>query len=147
MSLDESICSHLKIPFLGKLGIMNITCGRSSYYVVLHHGTGAGKKRGSKTNNTEALSELIPAADLYLEGHTHSFDHFIDEVSYIDRKRGGLVVQQMTFCVTGHFLKWEESYAMDMKLQARPQGSAVCELFESKLGKLSNKKIKCDLFR
>ncbi len=147
MSLDEQICGRLNIPFLGKLGILNVTCERNTYFIVMHHGTGAGKKRGSKTNSTEALGELIPAADVYMEGHTHSFDHFVDETSYIDRKRGSLVCQESTFVVTGHFLNWEESYAMDMKLPSRPKGSAVIELTASNQGKRSSKKIRVDLFR
>jgi len=147
MSLDEIICDRLQIPFLGKMGVMNITCGRASYYVVLHHGTGGGRRRGSKTNSTEELGELIPAADVYMEGHTHSFDHFINEVAYIDKKRNLLMYQQSTFVVTGHYLQWEESYAMDWKLRPRPQGSSVVGLKAVDVGKSEYKKIHVELFK
>jgi hypothetical protein len=112
----------------------------------MHHGVGGGKKRGAKTNGLETLSEIVPGADLYLEGHTHSFDHFIDETTYIDRKRGLLTRFNSTFVTTGHFLNYEKSYAIDYKLPPRPLGAAVIELQGSKYGGHKVKKIKADLF-
>ena len=122
LSLDSILADALKIPFLGGMGLIAVQCGRACYYIAMHHGTGGGKKRGSKTNNLETLGEVIPGADLYMEGHTHAFDHFINEVRYIDRKRGGIRQYKATFCVTGHFMEWEDSYAEDMKLIPRPKG-------------------------
>ena len=146
MSLDKLLARELNIPFLGGLGLINITCGRTSYFLAMHHGTGGGKMRGSKTNNTEALSRIVPGADLYIEGHTHSYDSFNNLQKYIDRKRGLLSESLATFLVTGHFLNWDESYAVDKKFYPMPQGAAFAELFASNAGNNSNKKIKCDLF-
>ena len=71
---------------------------------------------------------VVPGADLYLEGHSHSFQGFADTVHYIDRKRNLLSEGMAYFCTTGHFLKWDESYAADHKLPPMPQGSAVVSL-------------------
>lgn len=146
LSLDEQICDKLQIPFLGKLGVINVMCKQAAYYIVMHHGVGSGRKRGAKTNNTAALGELIPGADIYFEGHTHSFDHFIDEVPYIDKKRKLLRYHPASFVVTGHFLEWEASYAMDYKLPPRPQGASFIELTSNTVGNSSNKKVKADLY-
>ena len=104
MSLDGILSDKMKIP-LGKLGIINITCGSASYYVAMHHGGGGGKRRGSKSANLEELGDLLPSADIYMEGHTHTFDSFINEVPYIDKKRGNLKYYKAYFITTWAFLR------------------------------------------
>ena len=145
ISLDEMLCNSLGIPFLGAFGLLCITCGGCSYYVVMHHGTGGGKKRGSKTNNTASLAEIIPGADLYMEGHTHAYDSFIDEMTYIDRKRRIVSTFNAQFVVTGHYLNYDKSYAADMKLKPYPQGSAMVELSAAGVGRFNLKRMTVDL--
>lgn len=146
LDLDLVICNRLGIPYLGKLALVNVVCGRSAYYIALHHGIGAGRKRGSKANNMQMLSELIPGADIYMEGHTHTHDYFIDEQSYIDRKRIAQVVFPAHFCTTGHFLDYDGSYAEDMKLPRRPQGATVLRLSARVNGAFAEKSVKADFF-
>jgi hypothetical protein len=132
--LDKRICAEMNIPYLGKLAVINLVCGSASYYVAMHHGVGFGRKRGSKANNTELLAELVPGADVYLEGHTHTQDAFINETSYIDRKRGLIKALLSHFITIGHFLEWEESYAQGYKLPRRPQGASVIRFKAAKRG-------------
>lgn len=146
MSLDKLIAGKLNIPFLGQLGLLNITCDKASYYVAMHHGIGSGKRRGAKTNNAQDLASIIPGADIYLEGHTHTFDHFIDESVYIDRKRGKLSHAKAWFCVTGHFLDYMTSYASSKKYRPAPKGSAFIEIFAAGAGNIWNKKVTADLY-
>jgi hypothetical protein len=146
MSLDKMLAHDMAVPFLGQIGLLNVICGKASYYIALHHGTGMGKRRGSKTNNTEDLAVLVPGADIYMEGHTHAPDFFIDEMNYIDRKRGLFRSAPAYFCVTGHFLDYGRSYAPGMKLRPMPQGAAVLELREAGAGNVGNKKVRFDLF-
>jgi len=80
------------------------------------------------------------------KGYTHSFEHFINETTYIDRKRGLLTRFNATFVTTGHFLNYEDSYAIDYKLPPRPLGAAVIELQGQARGTHGRKKIKADLF-
>ena len=144
--LDKQISKVMNIPYLGKLGCINVVCGRSSYFIVLHHGVGFGRKRGSKANNTEMLAELIPGADIYLEGHTHTQDAFINDTAYIDRKRLLLTSFHSHFVTTGHYLQYENSYAQDYKLPSRPIGSSIISLKYSIAGTYSVKKVKTDFF-
>jgi hypothetical protein len=147
LSLDEVISSELKLPFLGKMALISVGCDGAVYYIAMHHGIGFGRKRGSKANNTEAFAELIPGADIYLEGHTHTHESFINESRYIDRKRRLAITFPSRFEVTGHYLNYEGSYAQDYKLPARPQGSTVIELPASNVMRRSyESKIKSDFF-
>jgi len=147
LSLDQLITERLEIPFLGGIGVVNITCGAAAYFIVIHHGIGMGKMRGGKTNNTEYLSRVVPGADIYLEGHTHSFDHFINEAQNIDRKRNIVSSIPVHFVVTGHFLDWEDSYAADLKLPPMPLGSARMILKWAGRGNAINKSVKVDLIQ
>jgi hypothetical protein len=145
MSLDRLLCELIGLPFLGGLGIMNLTCGRTSYFVAMHHGAGGGGMRGGKANSLQRLAVIVPGADLYLEGHTHTYQSFMDTAHYIDRKRNLMSEGVAHFCTTGHFLEWSGSYAVDLKLPAMPQGAAMIELTGNGLGKITNKKVKMDL--
>ena len=112
----------------------------------MHHGVGGGKVRGSKTTNLQRLFNIWPGADLYMEGHTHTYDHFIDKVQYIDRKRGIVSEYQATFVTTAHFMSWRESYGEDKKFTPSQEGSAFVTLKHAGAGNFGNKRIKSDLF-
>jgi hypothetical protein len=131
---------------LGGSGLINVTLGRASYYIAMHHGIGGGKMRGGKTNNLERLSQIYPGADIYLEGHTHMYDFFINDVHYIDRKRNKLTASPAYFCTTAHFLDWKGGYGEDMKLKPGIKGCATLELKHCAAGNVSMKRVRGDLF-
>lgn len=146
LDFDKVVANELGIPYLGKLGLINVTCGGASYFVAMHHGTGGGRRRGGKVNNLEDLSTLVPSADVYLEGHTHAYASFINEVPYIDRKRNSLRYYKSHFVTTGHYLLWEDSYAQDYKMRPMPCGSAVIELGHAVVGRNDLKSVKASFF-
>jgi hypothetical protein len=147
MSLDEMLADTLKIPFLGGSGVINVTVGRASYYIALHHGIGGGKMRGGKTNNLERLEAIYPGADIYMEGHTHTYEFFVNEAHFINRKLHLLSAYQAHFCTTGHFLHWKDSYGEDKKLRPGVKGCAVITLKSlSGAGNIDRKQVRGDLF-
>jgi len=146
MSLDKLIARELEVPFLGALGVIRIKCGAAPYYIAMHHGTGGGKMRGGKTNNTQRLAGIMSGCDLYLEGHTHTFDFFIDDHYYIDKKRRNCILYKAHFVVTGHFLTYFDSYGVDAKYKPSPKGVAVATLYARDTGNMNQKKISGDLF-
>lgn len=143
LSLDEYIAAELNIPYLGKIGLICVKVGASCYYMAMHHGTGGGKKRGGKVNSLSELAVVLPGADIYSEGHSHSYVSFVDDVPYIDRKRTAMQMVPATFVTTGHYLKWEGSYAQDSKYKPMPIGSSILELYASEGG--NKKKVVVDL--
>lgn len=147
LSVDKFIAEKLNIPFLGHLGLLNIVCGRASYYIGMHHGAGGGKMRGGKTNNLQRLANIIPGADIYLEGHTHTFNYFIDEIGYIDRKRILFRSHPVHFVTTGHFLNYWDSYAAAAKFAPSPKGAALLTLGAAGSGNLQNKEVRVELFQ
>jgi len=144
MSLDKMFCRELNVPYLGDMGVINIICDKNSYYAAMFHGTGNSGTIGAKTNGLERLAGIFPCADLYMTGHTHTYQSFIAEVPYIDRKRGKMTYFKSHFCTTGHFLDWDKSYAPQLGLRPYPKGAAHVSLSGHPGGNV--KKIKIDLF-
>jgi len=141
MDLDDLVSKRLGIPYLGKVGLINITCGRCSYFVGLHHGVGGGRTEGAKANGAKRLDEVLPGCDCYMLGHTHAFRHFVLTHNYIDRKRNNLVGILSHYVVTGHYLQWEGSYAQDAMLPPRPIGSSETTFYAGSTGNLTRKRI------
>lgn len=145
LDLDSVICDALGLPFLGKIGLINLKVGASCYYVGMHHGLGGGSMRGGKINGLSRLARIIPGADIYLEGHTHSYASFINEVPYIDKKRNTFKSHKAHFVTTGHYLQWDDSYAQDLKLEPMPIGSAILDIKAGSSGLNEYKRVRADL--
>lgn len=144
LSVDEMIEREVGIPYLGDVGILKVTCDRVSYFMAMHHGVGHGRMKGAKINSLERLSQIVPAADIYMQGHTHTYMHFINEFPYIDRKRDKVSHFNSAFVNTGHYLNWEDSYAPKLGLAPAPKGAARLKLKAGGIG--GCKDVRVDLF-
>lgn len=145
-SVDKLLADEIKIPFLGTLAVIKVTCGSASYYIAMLHGTGGGKQRGSKVNNTQNLINIVGGCDVYMNGHTHTYNHFPDLIYYVDKKRGNLVGMESQFVTTGHCLKYFDSYALG-KWYPTPMGFAQITLKHALSGNHNNKDVSCKLFK
>ncbi len=127
ISFDKVLAGMLDVPFLGKTGTLALTVGKGTYFTVLHHGTGGGS-RGNKLNRARQLSVQRPGADLYLTGHTHTYDFFPVLQKYIDKKR--LIHRKFMSWhqITGHFINYSDSYADAMMLEESPIACGMVEL-------------------
>ena len=61
------------IPYLGYQGFLIFNKTK----MFMHHGAGGGRKRGAKTIRLNEWSQFVEA-DLYLQGHTHTYVQFTD---------------------------------------------------------------------
>lgn len=145
MSLDALLAREWRVPFLGDLGEICVVCDRAAYYMVLFHGFGGGVTRGGKANKAERPETVLPGADLYATGHTHSFAHFISSTPILDRKRNIRSSIDTHFVVTGHFLNYGKSYAPRMALKPMPCGSSRIKLHATGCGRGALKRIDVDL--
>lgn len=146
MSLDQLLCDKLGVPFLGITGLVNVVCDKAAYYVAMHHGFGGGRTRGAKTANLAYFGTIIPGADLYLSGHTHTYVSFPEDIPYIDRKRGLLVDYQAHFVCTAHFLKWKNSYGESKLYKPSTPGAALVTLHAHATGNRNSKRVDSALF-
>ena len=74
------IAKRWDVPYLGYCGLINYkTAENWTHKIWLHHGAGGGRKRGAKAIRLQEWSQFVDA-DLYLQGHTHTYQNFADEV-------------------------------------------------------------------
>lgn len=71
LNLEDKYCREGGILFL-RFGKMDKThhCRKQGYAIYISHGTGGGKRAGSKVNRLEDLAGIVDA-DVYIHGHTH----------------------------------------------------------------------------
>lgn len=143
LDADKTLAARAKIPFLGVQSVIKVTCGRCSYFIYLHHGVGGGMT-GNKIARAERLAVNLLGCDVYMTGHTHTFAHWSDIHSMVDRKRDKITDIVTTHTVTGHYIKYTDSYAEEIGLKKKPRGSVVISLAGNESGKQENKKIKVD---
>ena len=74
------------IQYLGYCGFVTVKLKGKSYKIWLHHGAGGGRKRGAKTIRLNDWSQFVEA-DLYLQGHTHTYVAFPDTKLTTSKKR------------------------------------------------------------
>ena len=68
------IASRWGVPYLGYQGFVIFNGTK----IFMHHGAGGGRKRGAKTIRLNDWAQFIEA-DVYLQGHTHTYVQFTDE--------------------------------------------------------------------
>jgi len=125
LSIDKEISARLGINFDGHVGVINVVCGSSSYFIAVHHGTGGGRTMGGKANEIKRLEEIVPGCDIYLQGHTHTFQHYVQSSFNVNRHRSKIDKIDVHFVTTGHFLDYEKSYAAEAKFRPSVKGSAM----------------------
>jgi len=147
LDLDKVMCKQLGIPYLGDFGTLNVTCGRCSYFIVMHHGSpgGGGRMKGAKINALDGMSGIIQGADIYLTGHTHQYMTHINERCFVDRKRNIVSYQKVYFNTCAHYLSWDDSYAQRLRLGPAPKGATEIKLGASMNGQNSNKRVEINL--
>ena len=64
---------------MGYTGFVLFFIGNKSYKIFMHHGAGGGRKRGAKTIRLNEWAQFVEA-DLYVQGHTHTYVQFNDEM-------------------------------------------------------------------
>jgi len=134
LSLDKVLADRAGLPFIGISAVIKVTCGRCSYFIAMHHGTGGGTA-GNKVNRAINLAQNWLGADIYLTGHTHAFSHVTDIQTIVDRKRNKTTNITTHHVTTGHYLIYEGSYAEDLGLKAKPTGSSVVTLGFNETGR------------
>lgn len=136
----ENICSTVNCEYLGYralsiLSTKNSPSGKSqmAYRIFSTHGSGGGRKSGSKVNRIEDEA-LSSQCDIYIQGHTH-FLSCINGVTHTPQLSEGRVFireRPQIFVNTGSFLKsYKEgtyNYAEKNSYKPQPTGCVMLEI-------------------
>ena len=131
INLIKIICKTLKIPYLGFACWTLAYVGEQSYTIYSLHGSTGSKFVYTKLKALVDISHNF-LADIIAMGHTHDI---VDESTYVqkvDKKRKMVVEQKKYHIITGHYLKYDDSYAQEKGFAIGKMGSPKVKLFSEK---------------
>lgn len=85
------------------------------YSILARHGSSGARLRASKMRACR-LGQAMAVADLYLMGHVHDCADESEPYRYVDPDTGRQSQRVRVFVLTGHYLRYDNSYAEDMAL-------------------------------
>ena len=104
------IAEYLGVPYCQAETLLKIPVGCKSkngkhvvYVAFAVHGWSNGRLWGSKAINLDRLKDLVPTADLFLMGHTHSQHVHKDTVFIPDLYNNNVMVKTRHFVNTGSY--------------------------------------------
>jgi predicted phosphodiesterase len=107
---SRAIAKMLGIPYLRYGAFLRLTVGKEGYTVYATHGGSGSATSAGKLNAVKKLATWV-SADIYLMGHMH--DLLVDSSirKTLDLRNKIVKDRRQTFCVTGSFLTFEDSYS------------------------------------
>ncbi len=136
---DDGTCTSSRVagfanaPFLGVAGILRLSFeyhGRfKTFDIAMHHGVGAGKRRGASMNALEDM-QVIFDADMYLQGHNHdkcAVPGRPIQKAYLNPKTGEMEVRERKLYLgrTGSFTRGYRAGHADYNVDAMRPASPV----------------------
>ena len=117
------------VPYLGYCGLINYKHDEGSHKIWMHHGAGGGRKRGAKAIRLQEWSQFVEA-DLYLQGHTHTYQNFSDELI-----RWGSTKTRYFANVPGYIRSYRghDGYVEELGLPPQPIGCLSIALSKDKI--------------
>ncbi len=133
LSLTETLCGKLDIPYLGFSGVICFKVGekrskkggfwRERYHIYFHHTLGGGATIGGGLNRVEKLGNIIEGVDVYCGFHSHKLSSSRSIIYYPNPKSKRIEERTITHLTCGGYLQYEDSYAEEKMLRPVKLGS------------------------
>ena len=102
------------------------------FIITGYHGSGGGRKSGSKINRLEEMSQVV-IADLYIMSHVHKTIGTKGVIFVPDVQHKTMVKKDLYYLITNSFVEYEGSYGETMGLI--PSNTSINEAILSGKGK------------
>jgi hypothetical protein len=133
LSLTETLCGKLDIPYMGISGVINFKVGKKgsktggqwhqNYYIYFHHTTGGGQTIGGGLNRVEKLGNIVEGVDCYCGFHNHKLS-MAKSIIYRPNPDSKKVEERVISHLTcGGYLQYDGSYAEKGMLRPTKLGS------------------------
>ena len=133
LSLTETLCGKLDIPYMGISGVINFKVGKKgsktggqwhqNYYIYFHHTTGGGQTIGGGLNRVEKLGNIVEGVDCYCGFHNHKLS-MAKSIIYRPNPDSKKVEERVISHLTcGEYLQYDGSYAEKGMLRPTKLGS------------------------
>jgi len=131
ISVMKVICRQLKIPYLGSACWNLFKVGSRNYTMYALHGTSGSRFVYTKLKALVDISHSFNA-DILAMGHVHTLIDTFQLVQQIDLRNKMVVERKKFLVVTGHYLRYDESYAQEKGFPLEKLGSPKLKLYANK---------------
>ena len=128
IDVSKNLCRELKIPYLGQAGWTILYVGDQTYTIYAIHGASGSRFDYTKLKAVMDLSHYFQA-DIIAMGHVHTLLDNVVERQIVNRTRKIVEVKKCHIIVTGHYLKYANSYASAKGYPPAKLGSPKAKLF------------------
>ena len=113
---------RLNIPYLRRIGYLDLKVMGQYMPTLLWHGSWGGEMRGAVANRMHRLSHKFDAR-LYLAGHWHRYDPYIDELLFLLKGKTHTMKRYYVACPS-YFDTYSDggNYAQDLAMYPQPHG-------------------------
>jgi len=133
LSLTETLCGKLDIPYMGLSGVINFKVGKKNsksggqwqqnYYIYFHHTTGGGTLIGGGLNRVEKLGNIVEGCDVYCGFHNHKLSVAKATIFRPNSNNKKVEERVVNFVTCGGYLQYEGSYAEKGMMRPTKLGS------------------------
>jgi predicted phosphodiesterase len=126
---------HFNVPYLGTGGFNHLLIGNQGYVVYYTHGSGGSKFHHTKIKRVSDGSKYVDC-DVYAQGHSHELAIWHELSRKYSKKDKQVKQVSKTLLLTGHYLKYDQSYADQFGMPPSAMGSPVLRFssVENKIG-------------
>jgi predicted phosphodiesterase len=125
LDIVRNLSRELNTAYLASGATVYIYVNDKRYVLNVRHGVGSAKEPHTKLASIYRQTRNL-FADIFLMGHTHSLQ--VSKSTYVYEG----ITKKTYRILTGAFLNWNQSYAMEFGLTPEPTGVAKISLFDRK---------------
>jgi len=123
----RDFCREINVPFMKYTGVSTLDIEGIQYQIVAKHGSTGSSSWGGRINSAVSLNEIVPSADIYLLGHTHSRG-IVTDAKY--RSIGnGASKKSRYYALTGSFMDYPGTYADKRNYPPTSLGTVEFDLY------------------
>lgn len=131
IDITKIMAKQLNVPYLGGACWNLFYVGKQSYSIYSLHGSTGSRFIYTKLKAAVDISHTFEA-DIIAMGHVHDIAVTPILGQYVDRNRKMVCENKKYIIITGHYLKYDKSYAQDKGMPVSKMGSPKVKLFAEK---------------
>ena len=120
LDILKIIANKLDVEYCRYSGIITYSLPHKAYNIYFTHGNAGGGIENALRRCKNMSNKVV--ADIYLMGHCHQNAHTKRIMNYVDSRNQVVTSMEQFFVLTGHSLKYNESYAEMLGLEISPMG-------------------------
>ena len=132
IDIMKNVCASLHIPYASAGAITRLKIGKIGYNIYSIHGSGGSRSLPTKMTRHMKITNHITNAHITAMGHVHELHVWKTPRVSGDIENKKILYGEVTRVLTGHFLKYNETYAEEASMEPSRLGAAILQLSGTK---------------